>query len=215
MPDNTLANLEIVFCDDFLLLVNKPAGLLAVPGRVADDCLSARVQHVYPDALVVHRLDMATSGLLVFARGQAMQRRLSAVFHDREIEKRYIAVVSGRLPHTEGEINLPLSADWPNRPRQKVDVENGKPSLTRYQRLSYCESSNTCRVSLTPITGRTHQLRVHLLAIGHPILGDSLYGGEKAGRLKCCNLSIHSAANNAAIFAKLASESSSEQKKAI
>lgn len=183
MPDNTLANLEIVFCDDSFLVVNKPAGLLAVPGRVENDCLSSRIQQVYPDALVVHRLDMATSGLLVFARSQAMQRRLSAMFHDREIEKQYIAVVSGFLPDIEGEINLPLSADWPNRPRQKVDIDNGKPSLTRYQRLSYCEPSNTCRVSLTPITGRTHQLRVHLLAIGHPIIGDVLYGGEKADRL--------------------------------
>ncbi|WP_435627726.1 RluA family pseudouridine synthase [Candidatus Ferrigenium straubiae] len=170
-------------------MANKPAGLLAVPGRGADkqDCLASRVQAEFPDALVVHRLDMATSGLLLFARGAEMQRRLSHLFSKREVQKRYVAVVAGRVESLSAEIDLPLAGDWPNRPRQKVDHELGKPSLTRYRVLGYGEDvrpgvskgeRDTCttRVELEPVTGRTHQLRVHLAAIGHPILGDALYG---------------------------------------
>lgn len=124
---------------------------------------------------------MATSGLLVFARGLEMQRHLSELFRERLVSKQYIAQVAGRID--SGEINLPLGADWPNRPRQKVDIESGKPSLTRYRLLSYCASTDTSFVALEPLTGRTHQLRVHLSAIGHPIIGDALYGGRPAGRL--------------------------------
>jgi len=227
--------MELIYRDEFLLVANKPAGLLAVPGRGADkqDCLSARVQAEFPDALVVHRLDMATSGLMVFGRGAEMQRRLSRMSHDRKIQKRYIAVVAGRveaklvsgspslalprwerelsesLPKKErarslllppgdgreggfGEISLPLMADWPNRPLQKVDHVEGKHSLTRYRVLTYDSEADVTRVELEPITGRTHQLRVHMAAIGHPIIGDALYGGLKAERLflHACRMSF-------------------------
>ncbi len=177
--------LDILFQDEHLLVVNKPAGLLAVVGRGVDkqDCLATRVQAEFTDALVVHRLDMATSGLLIFARGVAMQRALSGLFERRKIEKQYLAVVAGKLAEMAGEINLPLGADWEHRPRQRVDFEFGKPALTRYKQLNYAEKSDTSRLTLEPITGRTHQLRVHLLAIGHPILGDGLYGGREAQRL--------------------------------
>jgi len=170
--------LELHYQDDFLLVVNKPAGLLAVPGRGADkqDCLAARLQQQFPDTLVVHRLDMATSGLMVFARGEAMQRRLSQMFRERVVEKQYVAIVTGELVAAYGEIDLPIAEDWPNRPRRKIDPEGGKPSLTRYRLLAFDTASNTSRVELEPVTGRTHQLRLHLAAIGHPILGDALYG---------------------------------------
>lgn len=167
---------DLIYQDDALLIVSKPAGLLAVPGRGADkqDCFSARLLAHFPDSLVVHRLDMATSGLMVFARGMAIQRRLSQMFREREVSKRYIAVVSGRLEQEADEIALPLICDWPNRPKQMVDHTQGKPSLTRY-RLLGPEGGNS-RVELEPVTGRTHQLRLHMAAIGHPILGDALYG---------------------------------------
>ena len=185
---------DLIYQDDSLLVVNKSAGLLAVPGRGPDkqDCLSARLQQVFPDALVVHRLDMATSGLMMFARGAGMQRRFSQMFQEREVGKRYIAVVSGKPEQEVGEISLPLVCDWPNRPKQMVDHGLGKPSLTRY-RLLGMESRNS-RLELEPITGRTHQLRVHLAAIGHPILGDALYGdASSASRLllHACSLSLN------------------------
>lgn len=166
---------ELVYIDDTLIVVNKPAGLPSVPGRAEglQDCMASRVQAMVADALVVHRLDMATSGLLVFARGKAAQRQLSLAFAQREVGKLYVAVVAGQVAHDSGEINLPLITDWPNRPRQKVDFETGKPSVTRYRVLS--RSAHGTRVALEPITGRSHQLRVHLLALGHPILGDALY----------------------------------------
>jgi len=176
---------DLIYRDDSLIVVNKPAGLLAVPGRGADkqDCMVNRVQAEFSDALIVHRLDMATSGLLLFARGAEMQRRLSQMFREREVQKRYVAVVSGRLEPLAGEIDLPLIGDWPNRPRQKVDSAIGKPSLTRYRVLGYEKPVHlglveATRVELEPVTGRTHQLRVHLAAIGHPIVGDALYGAE-------------------------------------
>jgi tRNA pseudouridine32 synthase / 23S rRNA pseudouridine746 synthase len=177
--------MRILHVDAELIAVNKPAGLLSVPGRGADkqDCAVARVQALYPDALTVHRLDMATSGLLLFARGAAMQRALSLDFAERRVAKRYIALLAGRLDSGRAwaEIDLPLIADWPNRPRQKVDFQAGKPSLTRYRSLEY-DGAHT-RVELEPVTGRTHQLRVHMLALGHPIVGDTLYGGPPAARL--------------------------------
>lgn len=163
--------------DDHLLVCDKPAGLLAVPGRgeAGRDCLLARLQPHWPDLEVVHRLDMATSGLIVFARGKAAQRALSMAFAARSVSKRYVAVVQGEVPPAEGwrEIDLPLIGDWPRRPRQKVDFESGKPSLTRYRVLQ--AQGGTTRLALEPVTGRSHQLRVHLMAIGHPILGDALY----------------------------------------
>ena len=168
--------LELIYSDESLLVANKPAGLLSVPGRGADkqDCLSARIQRDFPDALVVHRLDMATSGLIIFARGLQMQRRLSELFRDRFVTKRYVAVVAGTVQAATGEVNLPIAADWPNRPLRRIDAKTGKPSLTRYRVLA--QHADSTRVELTPVTGRTHQLRVHMAAIGHPILGDALYG---------------------------------------
>ena len=179
----------LIHADHAFLIVNKPGNLLSVPGRGADkqDCLIARVQTDYPDALIVHRLDCDTSGLLVLARNKEMHRRLSIQFQERHVDKRYVAVVNGKLTQTSGDISLPLSVDWPNRPLHKVDFETGKPSLTRYRLMNYNEVDHSSRVELTPETGRTHQLRVHMLALGHPILGDSLYADPetkaKAGRL--------------------------------
>lgn len=180
---------EVHYVDEHLLVLDKPAGLLCVPGRGADkqDCLAARVQALHADALVVHRLDMATSGLCLMARGAEMQRRLSAAFAERRVGKRYVAVVAGKLdggPAAAGEwrlIDLPIAADWPNRPLRIIDAVRGKPSQTRW-RVARCLPSHeyswgeaTTRVELEPITGRSHQLRVHLQALGHPILGDALY----------------------------------------
>ena len=175
--------------DSACIVVVKPAGLPAVPGRGEhlQDCMATRVQAQFADALVVHRLDMATSGLMLFARGAFAQRALSRAFERREVHKRYLAVVHGRIDPADGEIDLPLRADWPNRPRQQVDLAHGKPSLTRYRVLAHDPLANTSRVMLEPVTGRTHQLRVHLLAIDHPILGDALYAPAAvqamAGRL--------------------------------
>jgi tRNA pseudouridine32 synthase/23S rRNA pseudouridine746 synthase len=178
---DTSAAPTVLHVDDALLVCVKPAGLLAVPGRgeAGRDCLLARVLARWPDAEVVHRLDMATSGLIVFARGKPAQRALSIAFAERQVVKRYVAVVHGRpaLPPGAGEglIDLPLAADWPNRPRQQVDALRGKPSLTRWRVLQHDERADVTRLALEPVTGRSHQLRVHLLAIGHPIVGDALY----------------------------------------
>ncbi|HEY0665403.1 MAG TPA: RluA family pseudouridine synthase [Gallionella sp.] len=186
----------VIYRDEFLLVVNKPAGLLSVPGRGADkaDCLISRMQSTWPDVLAVHRLDMCTSGLLLLARGMVMQRRLSAMFRERQVGKRYVARVAGRMAAMVGEVDLPIGPDWPNRPRQKVDMVEGKPSLTRFRVLGLENSRNNphvggsgetsvSRIELEPVTGRTHQLRLHLSAIGHPILGDRLYGTGQAERL--------------------------------
>jgi tRNA pseudouridine32 synthase/23S rRNA pseudouridine746 synthase len=174
--------LRVVHRDNQLLVLDKPAGLLSVPGRGADkaDCLSARVQAQDPDALVVHRLDMATSGLILMARGAEMQRRLSRAFAEREVSKRYVAVVGG-LPEAPaaaggwGVIDLPIAADWPNRPLRIIDRERGQASVTRWRVLAHDSAAGTTRIELEPVTGRSHQLRVHLQALGHPILGDPLY----------------------------------------
>ena len=173
--------MEIVHVDADLIVVNKPPGLLSVPGRGPDkqDCAISRVQVHYPEALTVHRLDMATSGLLLMARGPEQQRLLSAEFRERHVRKRYEAVLAGRLDGTEHEwheIDLPLLADWPNRPRQKIDHQLGKPSLTRWRIVAH--GAGGTRVELEPVTGRTHQLRVHMLALGTPIVGDALYGPD-------------------------------------
>ncbi len=169
--------LELARVDAAFIVAVKPAGLLSVPGRGEDrhDCLAARVRAAFGDALVVHRLDMATSGLMLFARGATAQRQLSHAFAQREVHKRYVAVVHGCVTPAHGEIDLPLCADWPNRPLQQVDAAHGKPSLTRYRVLAFDAGHNTTRLELEPVTGRAHQLRVHLLAIGHPILGDAFY----------------------------------------
>jgi tRNA pseudouridine32 synthase/23S rRNA pseudouridine746 synthase len=168
------------------VVVDKPAGLPSVPGRTPDlaDCAASRVQRVFPEARVVHRLDMATSGLLLFARGADAQRALSRAFEARQVHKVYDAVVHGCVPGDGGVVDLPLAADWPNRPRQQVDRAAGKASVTRY-RVSAADSVAS-RLELEPLTGRSHQLRVHLAHIGHPIVGDRLYDpgrGDAAPRL--------------------------------
>ena len=192
----------LVFADPWLLVADKPAGLLCVPGRGADkaDCLASRVAAQWPDARVVHRLDMATSGLVVFARGAAMQRALSIAFAERRVHKRYVAVVAGAPAGEQGQIDLPLAADWPRRPRQRVDHQAGKPSLTHWQVLQRDAIAGTTRLGLCPVTGRTHQLRLHLAAIGHPILGDALYADpDRAAAaprllLHACDLAINALA---------------------
>lgn len=173
-----------IYQDADLLVLDKPAGLLCVPGRGPDkqDCLSARAQALWPDALVVHRLDQATSGLVVMARSQAVQRALGQAFAAQQVDKRYHAWVHGSVqpPAGEdgwGEIDAPLAADWPNRPRQQVDWQNGKPSRTLWRVLAHDARQPATLLELRPLTGRTHQLRVHLAHVGHPILGDALYAG--------------------------------------
>ena len=172
---NQLSMDWIVHADGDLVVVNKPAGLLSVPGRGPDraDCAWARVAAQWPDAQVVHRLDQATSGLLLFARGATLQRAFSIAFAERQVHKRYVAVVHGAPAGDAGTVDLPLIADWPNRPRQMVDFERGKPSLTRWRVLQR-EPART-RLELEPVTGRPHQGRLHLAASGWPIVGDTLY----------------------------------------
>ena len=168
----------ILHADDWLVVADKPAGLPTVPGRPLElhDCLWQRVRERFDDALVVHRLDMATSGLVLFARGLESQRALSRAFAQREVGKTYEAVVAGRVEREQGEIDLPLAADWPNRPRQMVDPTGGKASRTRWRGIA--READRTRLALEPNTGRSHQLRVHLASIGHPILGDALYAPE-------------------------------------
>jgi tRNA pseudouridine32 synthase/23S rRNA pseudouridine746 synthase len=174
--------LDVVHADSGIVVLNKPSGLLAVPGKTSDLCLSLQVQAQYPDALIVHRLDMSTSGLMVMARGLAAQRVLNDHFAQRRVHKRYVAVVQGdcRIAGADaGEawqtIDLPIIVDWPNRPLRKIDFETGKPSSTRWRCLDYDSERDASRLELEPLTGRSHQLRVHLQAIRHPILGDALY----------------------------------------
>ena len=173
-------SLCVVYADDAIVVLDKPSGLLSVPGRGPDkqDCLSARVVAQFADALVVHRLDMATSGLIVMARGAHAQRTLSEAFANRTVTKCYEAVVHGAVAATTDDwrvIDLPIAVDWPNRPLRVINPETGKPSMTRLQLRGFDPLRNTSTVLLEPLTGRTHQLRVHLKAIGHPILGDALY----------------------------------------
>ena len=184
--------LRILHLSKQVIVLDKPYGLLTVPGRGDDraDCLLSRVQLEFPDAMIVHRLDLATSGIVVMGRGPKYQRELSILFQDRKVNKRYQALVDGKLLKPEGEVNLPMIVDWPNRPKQKVDHEEGRPSLTRYKQLSYDEEHDASRVELEPVTGRSHQLRVHMEALGNPILGDDLYGSEQS-RAKAPRLMLH------------------------
>lgn len=168
--------LSIIYEDDDLIVIDKPAGLLSVPGRLPEhqDSAYLRVLDRYPAAKVTHRLDMATSGLLMFAKHREVEVAISKLFQARSIKKHYVALVQGQLI-AKGSIDVPLIADWPNRPKQKVDFENGKTAKTLYDPIKYLAQTDTSRVSLEPITGRSHQLRVHLAHIGHPITGDKLY----------------------------------------
>ncbi|WP_158966775.1 bifunctional tRNA pseudouridine(32) synthase/23S rRNA pseudouridine(746) synthase RluA [Paraglaciecola sp. L3A3] len=172
--------LDIIYQDDDILLLNKPSGLLSVPGKAFEhrDSLQTRVQTVFPTATVVHRLDMATSGLMVMALNKPAHRHISKQFELRETSKTYIAVVYGHTAAESGTVDLPLICDWPNRPKQMVDHERGKKALTHWSVLQ--RNENSTRVELKPITGRSHQLRVHMLSLGHPIIGDRLYAHPEA-----------------------------------
>ncbi len=170
--------LEIVFQDDDIVIFNKPSGLLSVPGKEHADCLQARAQTVFPTATIVHRLDMATSGLMVMALNKPAHRHISKQFELRETAKVYQAIVFDILQQDSGVINLPLICDWPNRPKQMVNHEQGKKALTHWRVLE--RNANTTRVELKPVTGRSHQLRVHMLSIQHPIIGDTLYAHNQA-----------------------------------
>jgi len=195
-----LPGIEVLHADAALLVLDKPAGLLAVPGRGADkqDCLSARVQQPFADALVVHRLDMATSGLMLMARGAAMQRELSRAFAQRQVHKRYVAVVHGHVPAPAGDwgvIELPILVDWPRRPLRIIDAR-GQASVTRWRVLALelgADGQPQTRLELEPVTGRSHQLRVHLQALGHAILGDALYAGADV-QARSSRLLLHASA---------------------
>lgn len=168
-----------IYEDDDLIVIDKPAGLLSVPGRLPEhhDSAYARILRDHPEAKVTHRLDMATSGLLMFAKHRTSEVAISKMFQARTVEKHYIALVQGQL-EGEGSVEVPLITDWENRPRQIVHFELGKPAKTLYQVLDYDIEQDISRVLLTPITGRSHQLRVHMQYIGHPITGDKLYHPE-------------------------------------
>lgn len=172
--------LDILYQDDDLLVINKPSGLLSVPGKAEHhkDSAYTRAARVFPTVSIVHRLDMATSGVLVMALNKAAHRHISKQFEQRQTQKRYFARVFGTPEQQQGTVDLPLICDWPNRPKQMVDHDRGKPSTTHY-RVVENEPESTL-VELTPITGRSHQLRVHMLSLGHPILGDRLYAHPTA-----------------------------------
>ncbi|GLS83594.1 bifunctional tRNA pseudouridine(32) synthase/23S rRNA pseudouridine(746) synthase RluA [Paraferrimonas haliotis] len=175
--------LDVIHQDKDIIVLNKPSGLLSVPGRdpAHFDSIYARVLEQFPNTQIVHRLDMATSGIIVVALRKNAERELKRQFRERETSKTYHARVWGHLERKHGSIDLPLICDWPNRPKQMVCFENGKPSLTHYEVVS--ESVSSSLVKLTPITGRSHQLRVHMMAIGHPILGDGFYAHSQAKEL--------------------------------
>ncbi|MCC8378556.1 MULTISPECIES: bifunctional tRNA pseudouridine(32) synthase/23S rRNA pseudouridine(746) synthase RluA [unclassified Xenorhabdus] len=175
--------LHVLYQDEHIMVVNKPSGLLSVPGKAEEhkDSIMTRVQAEFPSAESVHRLDMATSGIMVVALTKAAERELKRQFREREPKKVYIARVWGKLEPEEGLVDLPLICDWPNRPKQKVCFETGKSAQTEYQVLEY--EAQATRVRLAPITGRSHQLRVHMLALGYPILGDRFYAHQQAKEL--------------------------------
>ena len=175
--------LVVLYQDEHIMVVNKPSGLLSVPGRLDEhkDSVMTRIQRDYPQAESVHRLDMATSGVIIELKRQ---------FREREPKKQYVARVWGHPAQAEGLVDLPLICDWPNRPKQKVCYETGKAAQTEYEVLEYA-SDNTARVLLKPITGRSHQLRVHMLALGHPILGDRCTGAGATPAAACADAHHH------------------------
>ena len=172
--------LQIKYQDDDIIVLDKPSGLLSVPGKAAEhaDSLQTRVQRVFPSATVVHRLDMATSGLMVMAMNKDAHRQLSRQFELRQTQKRYVARIYGHPAQQSGEIDLPLICDWPNRPKQMICHQRGKNALTHWQVVQ--KEAHTTLVELQPVTGRSHQLRVHMLSLGHPIVGDRLYAHPEA-----------------------------------
>ena len=181
-PQNPL---DILYVDDQVLVVNKPAGLLSVPGKGPQkaDCLIGRLLVLHPQVLLVHRLDTDTSGVMVFAMNKEAQGALGQQFEKRQTKKVYLARLWGRLSPEEGQVDLPLIVDWPNRPRQHVNHETGRPAQTDWRVVKHSPAEAKrpeTRVRLMPLTGRSHQLRVHMAALGHPILGDPLYAGGEA-----------------------------------
>ena len=176
--------LDLVYRDDYIAVVNKPSGLLSVPGNQPQyyDSAMSRVKEKYGFCEPAHRLDMATSGILLFALSKAADRELKRQFREREPKKYYQALVWGHVEQDHGVVELPLICDWENRPRQKICFERGKRAITFYDVLQRYPN-NTTRVKLTPITGRSHQLRLHMLALGHPILGDKFYAHPQAKAL--------------------------------
>ena len=173
-------DVDIVYEDEHLLFVHKPHLLLSVPGRhpLNKDCMITRIQQTHPSASVVHRLDLDTSGLMVVPLTKPAHSHISRQFQERKVSKAYEAVVFGELAAESGEIDLPIATDWPNRPLQKICHERGKSALTRYRILD--RQAGRTRLLLEPTTGRSHQLRIHLASIGHPILGCDLYAHDKA-----------------------------------
>lgn len=184
MRSEAHSSIPVLHLDEFLLVTDKPAGLLSVPagGEGRQNCLAARIQARWADARIVHRLDAATSGLVLFARGAEMLRRMSLAFEQRVVGKQYLAVVHGHVVQDSGEIDLPLAEDADNRPRQIVDPLRGRRALTRYRVLDRqgTGADAISRLELKPVTGRAHQLRVHLLSLGHPIVGDPLYAAPES-----------------------------------
>lgn len=177
--------IHIIYEDDDLIIVNKPSGLLCVPGLSDPENLFDQVKQYNPNARTVHRLDMGTSGLVIFAKHYEAQKQASKMFETRKVRKEYIALVKGNMTESFGEIQSPMLCDWPNRPKQKIHWLEGKHAFTKYQRL--IKFPNSTLVKLFPHTGRTHQLRLHMLQIGHPILGDAFYhldgSNDEASRL--------------------------------
>ncbi|TRX54028.1 pseudouridine synthase [Thalassomonas sp. M1454] len=182
--------LDIIYLDNDIVVLNKPSGLLTVTGRLPEhqDCLQTRVNRVLPTATIVHRLDMATSGVLIMALNKPSHVAISRQLQLRQTEKYYIARVFGQVAEPQGEINFPLISDWPNRPKQMVCFDTGKQAITNYKVLSGDQQSTL--VELKPITGRSHQLRVHMLELGHPILGDRLYAHQQALKMSS-RLTLH------------------------
>jgi tRNA pseudouridine32 synthase / 23S rRNA pseudouridine746 synthase len=196
-PDSSLIPdeaIEILYVDEHIIVVNKPSGLLSVPGKTPDkaDCLIARMQKRWADALTVHRLDQATSGVVVLARGKAAHRHLSMQFEARTVQKRYEAVADGMAEQDSGTINAPIGDDLTRRPLRIIDPVHGRPSVTHWQVLSRDAEKNCTHFSLKPETGRTHQIRVHLAHIGHAIWGDHLYGSPEV-YAKSARLLLHAA----------------------
>ncbi len=202
--DPPMGPLVILHQDDHVMVLDKPSGLLSVPGKTAGrrDCLELRLRAAYPETLLVHRLDCDTSGVMIFARSKAAQGFLGQEFEKRRAQKTYIAKLWGHLAPNTGRVDLPLCTDWPNRPRQQVDHLNGRAAQTDWQVISH--EGDLTRVQLHPLTGRSHQLRVHMLALGHPILGDPIYANGAALAfprlmLHAQSLSLHHPATKALV----------------
>lgn len=183
--------LYILYQDEHIMVVNKPSGLLSVPGRLPEhhDSIMARIQQQFPAAESVHRLDMSTSGIMIVALNKAAERELKRQFREREPKKQYVARIWGQPVENEGLVDLPLICDWPNRPKQKVCFQTGKSAQTYYRILSR-DKDNSARVLLMPITGRSHQLRVHMQFLGHAILGDKFYATAE-GKAMAPRLQLH------------------------